>query len=531
MSVRPKKTPAAGGDATSATVAAHSVTEIPSAVWLRVLGFFSGGSVMVVEFTGNRLLAPGFGNSLYTWTALIGVILLALSCGDYLGGWLVDRKPSVALLPILFVLSGLLTGAIPVLAPLLPDFSTMDLIGGPIKVSLALFFLPGLVLASITPVSIRLLSKALADANIGKSAGTVGMASALGSFVGTMATSYVLIPVFGVREILLFLAAMLLVLGVVLAAIWRRQLSGFGSVGTLTVLAATVVWAGTRKPAADGNVMFEHDTFYHRINVSHMPSSDGGEMRLLKLDSTYEGAQKVGSGEIVFEYQQYWRLSEIFTPDVKRALFLGAGAFGMPEQLSARFPQANVDVVEIDPAVIDVGRKYFRLDDYPRVHAHAADARRFLRRAPEKYDFIFGDAYNGVQYVPAHLVTREFFAELAGKLTDRGVFVINVIGSIEGPRSDFIWRVMNSMRPAFPHLQVYAVNNNPYVTQNLLILGTREDPAVAIADFLNGPNRNAVALHTLLNTRVELPASSRNRELFTDNHNPVEYVVARQLRE
>ena len=152
---------------------------------------------MTVEFTGNRLLAPSFGNSLYTWTALIGVILLALSCGDYLGGWLVDRVPRVSLLPVLFSLGGVLTTAIPLLARLLPEQSTMDLIWGPVVISLALFFLPGLVLASITPVSIRLLSKTLADASIGKSAGTVGMASALGSFAGTIATSYVLLPVFG----------------------------------------------------------------------------------------------------------------------------------------------------------------------------------------------------------------------------------------------------------------------------------------------------------------------------------------------
>jgi hypothetical protein len=65
-----------------------------SADLLRVLGFFSGAAVMIVEFSGNRLLAPAFGNSLYTWTGLIGVILVALSCGDYLGGWLVDRRPS-----------------------------------------------------------------------------------------------------------------------------------------------------------------------------------------------------------------------------------------------------------------------------------------------------------------------------------------------------------------------------------------------------------------------------------------------------
>src|SRR6478736_3526165 len=136
----------------NATSHSHTSTE-PLPVWLlRLLGFFSGGSVMIVEFAGNRLLSPGFGNSLYTWTGLIGVILVALSCGDYLGGWLVDRYSHFTLLPLIFGLGGLFTAAVPGLLKLCPPFERLDLVSGPIYVSLALFFLPGLVLATVTPV-------------------------------------------------------------------------------------------------------------------------------------------------------------------------------------------------------------------------------------------------------------------------------------------------------------------------------------------------------------------------------------------
>jgi len=193
-----------------------------SADLLRVLGFFSGAAVMIVEFSGNRLLAPAFGNSLYTWTGLIGVILVALSCGDYLGGWLVDRRPQTGLLPTLFILGGLFTAAIPGVIKLLPDLAQQDLVWGPVWTSVALFFLPGLVLASVTPVSIRLLSQASADSHIGRSAGTVGMAAALGSFAGTLGTSYVLIPHFGVRVILTMLGATLIIIGLILGGLWWR---------------------------------------------------------------------------------------------------------------------------------------------------------------------------------------------------------------------------------------------------------------------------------------------------------------------
>jgi spermidine synthase len=499
--------------------------EIGSPGLLRVLGFFSGGAVMTVEFTGNRLLAPSFGNSLYTWTALIGVILLALSCGDYLGGWLVDRVPRVSLLPVLFSLGGVLTTAIPLLARLLPEQSTMDLIWGPVVISLALFFLPGLVLASITPVSIRLLSKTLADASIGKSAGTVGMASALGSFAGTIATSYVLLPVFGVRQILFILGGMLLALGLMLGILWRRQLSGKAKLVTLTVAGAVLQWEGALPARADPNVLFERDTFYHRISVSTIQYGNAIG-RLLKLDSTEEGAQIVETGDLIFDYQHYWRLAEVFSPHLERALFLGAGAFGMPEKVSGRFPDATVDVVEIDPAVVDVGRRFFRLSEFPKVHAHAVDARRFLSTTPARYDFIFGDAYNGEQYIPAHLVTREFFARVAERLTDRGVYVMNLIGSVNGNRSELFWRIFNSVRYSFPHIQVYASSSDPNAQQNLILVASFADLDAVSAKFQDGDEE----LSRLLENRLYLPPQPPLKEMFTDDSNPVEYIVAQQLR-
>lgn len=495
----------------------------PPVALLRVLSFFSGGAVMMVEFSGNRLLAPSFGNSLYTWTALIGVILLALSCGDFLGGWLVDRVPRLGLLPILFSLGGVLTTAIPLLARMLPDTSTMDLVWGPAIVSLGLFFLPGLVLASITPVSIRLLSKALADASIGKSAGTVGMAAALGSLAGTITTSYVLLPVFGVRQILFMLGGLLLILGLFLGFLWRRQLFRTGNLVSLLVVGAILQATGAIPPRVDPKILFARDTYYHRISVSTMPVHGGETARLLKLDSTYEGAQVIETGELLFDYQHYWRLAEVFCPNLEHALFLGAGAFGMPEKISGRYPQATVDVVEIDPAVVEVGRRFFRLDEFPKVNTHAVDARRFLQATPVHYDFIFGDAYNGVQYIPAHLVTREFFAGVAGRLTDQGVFVMNLISSLKG---ELFWRVLNSLRVSFPHTQVYASNGDPDVQQNLIIVASPADLDQRSQQFRTDDE----ALGRLLATRVDLPEQPLSRKLFTDDCNPVEYVVAQQLR-
>jgi spermidine synthase len=498
---------------------------------LRLLGFFSGAAVMIVEFAGNRLLSPGFGNSLYTWTGLIGVILVALSCGDYFGGWLVDRHPRFSLLPLMFGAAGLLTAAIPGLAKLCPPFDRLDLVTGPIFVSLGLFFLPGLVLATITPVSIRLLSRASYDENIGKSAGTVGMAAALGSFAGTLATSYVLIPKFGTRQIFIVLGIALCTLA---AALWllnfRRSQQTFASMAIAVAGFGTAAFSAKEPPLPE-NILFAKDTFYHRITVQQMRAGTPSEIRALQLDSTMEGAQEIKTGNLVFPYQRYWQLAEVFQPSLKRAAFLGAGAFGMPQKLSRRFPDANVDVVEIDPEVIEVGRRFFRLDEFPNVHAVASDARRYLNTSQESFDFIFGDAYNGVQYVPAHLVTREFFSEIKARLSPSGIFMMNLIGSAQGPKSQLFWRVMNGVSAAFPHTMLCGTQwRNPSEQQNLMIVASGEPLAPRIDAWKKNSRREHAPILELLNTRIDTVVAPEPRELFTDDHNPVEYVVAKQLR-
>ncbi len=504
----------------------------PLPVWLlRLLGFFSGSAVMIVEFAGNRLLSPGFGNSLYTWTGLIGVILVALSFGDYLGGRLVDRHPKFSLLPWMFGLGGLLTAAVPGLLKLFPAFDRLNLVTGPIYVSLGLFFLPGLVLATITPVSIRLLSFARSDEHIGQAAGTVGMAAALGSFAGTLATSYFLIPHFGVRQIFVVLGVALCLLAVLLVLLDARLRRKPAKLLALALAGlGTAAWSSQPPPRDDAEV-FVKDTFYHRIAVLEVGMGTPNAARILKLDSTQEGAQVIATGELMFQYQHYWRLAEVFCPRLESAVFLGAGAFGMPEHLSRRFPEARVKVVEIDPEVIAVGRRFFRLDEFPKVEAIAADARRYLRTSGETFDFIFGDAYNGVQFVPPHLVTREFFGEVRGQLKPDGVFVMNLIASAQGKDSELFWRVMNGVSAAFPHTLLCGVNSNdPSHNQNLIIVASAAPLEPRIAEWRRTQQVSRPDLARLLGSRIDTVISPDPSAIFTDDHNPVEYIVARQLR-
>jgi spermidine synthase len=211
-------------------------------------------------------------------------------------------------------------------------------------------------------------------------------------------------------------------------------------------------------------------------------------------------------------------------------VFIGAGAFGMPEKLSQRFPQAAVDVVEIDPEVVEVGRRFFRLDEFPRVRAHATDGRMFLQAADAHYDLIFGDAYNGMQYIPAHLVTAEFFSLVRQRLNPEGVYVMNLIGAIDGDGSELFWRVHNSLRVSFQEIVVFGTAwHSPAASQNLIIVASNAplQPRIDAWSAAAGARDRATA--RLLGTRVKLPTDAQSDDLFTDNHNPVEFIVARQL--
>ena len=137
---------------------------------------------------------------------------------------------------------------------------------------------------------------------------------------------------------------------------------------------------------------------------------------------------------------------------MKHAAFLGAGAFGMPESLIRSYPEAKVDVVEIDPQVVEVGRLFFKTNDYPQLNIIINDARRYLLLTEKRYDLIFGDVYNGLRYVPAHLLSKEFFLLIKSRLEDRGVFMMNLIGTIHGNNSSIFNATLKTINSVFEYV-------------------------------------------------------------------------------
>ena len=492
---------------------------------LGAICFLAGAAVMVIEISAFRLLAPLFGNTAYTWTALIGVILIAFSVGGFLGGWLADRKLALDLIGWLLGGAAVLTFFIPALSEVFGEnLSNKGLIAGPILISILLFATPGVLLGAISPASVRFYSLVSKDAQVGAAAGTISMLGSLGSFVGTFLSGFYLLSNFGVKAIFLGTASILLILSAIAFFLakntWRQQLP-------IWMSGLFAAWFGATaqdKPA--DNVVWRHDSFYHRIEVS-----ENGEgvfkQRFLHLDSTVEGGIKVEDGGLVLDYQRYWRLPMLKDGfQVKRALFLGAGAFGMPCEVSREFPDAVVDVVEIDPMVIDVGRRFFNLDKHPKVHAHAADGRTFVRTTNEKYDLIFGDAYNGVRAIPPHLASREFFQLVQSRLAPGGVFLMNVITSVDGKKAELLGGMLATLRDVFPHVEAFAVAGGGEHAQNVILMASAEDWKTYFTErtYVAGSLQQQFV-------RTYRPANRlpTGGTVFTDDLNPVDAVIARAL--
>jgi spermidine synthase len=353
------------------------------------------------------------------------------------------------------------------------------------------------------------------------------MLGSLGSFVGTFLSGFFLLSTFGVRSIFFGTATLLLLLAIAAFLLAKNSLKQQAPVILSGLFACSMSWM--TKPAPKPDVIFEHESFYHHIEVSERAEGKL-KRRVLQLDSTMEGGMDANTGDLILPYQEYWKLALLREPaKVGSALFIGAGAFGMPENVSRDFPDAAVDVVEIDPQVIEVGRKFFKLDEHPRVKAHAGDARRFLLQSEgKKWDLIFGDAYNGIRQIPPHLATQEFFQQIADHLEPKGVFVMNVISAISGPKAELTAGMLATVRKVFPYVEIFGVGYRHEEPQNVILMCSRENLKPLIEE------RYATAgswQERLIRTRIPAGTVPRYEIVFTDDHNPVDAIIARGLLE
>lgn len=486
---------------------------------LELLVFVVGMATLGSEIAAARLMAPFFGASTIIWANTIAIVLVALSVGYWIGGRIADRHPQMRGLCGLVLVAALLLGLVPLIAdPFLTisvkafdHFSVGAFLGSLIGV-LVLVALPVLMLGAVSPWALRL--KVATVEQSGSTAGRMFAISTVGSLVGTFLAALLLIPAVGTQRTFLTFALLL-----ALVAVW-----GIGvrwSAVPVALLALFLIPVGNVKAANGGKVIYETETEYQYARVVEFP----GKERHLELNeghaihSLYHPKTVLTDG--------YWDgyLTAPFTVGAtspKRIAILGNGAGTVARAYASYFPKTEIDAVELDAKLLEIGRRYFGLEERPQLHLHAQDARPFLRKTKEKYDAIFVDAYRQ-PYIPFYLTTKEFFATAREHLRPGGVVVVNV-GHPES--SAELEQVLTStIRSELPY-----VVRDPFSPTNSLVIASDKAPS----------NRHlwqmAQSLHPDLNKLARLQAvrlrpGLEGGKVYTDDHAPVEWLIDKSIVE
>jgi spermidine synthase len=472
-----------------------------------------------VEIAAARLLAPYFGASTIVWANTIGVVLVALSAGYWFGGRFADRHPSLRGLCLLVLGASLLIAVVPFAARPFLDFSvdafetaSIGTFAGSLLGVLALVAVPVALLGAAAPWAVRLAVGEREHA--GEVVGRLYATSTAGSLAGTMASALVLIPQLGTQRTFIAFA-----LGLALVASL-----GLGWRGVL--VPAALAWAlvaipvGTIKAAGEGTVLYEAETVHQYARV--VEREDGSRALELNEGQAVHSLYRPGT----YLTGDYWD-GHLVLPAAagngppRRIAILGNAGGTVARAFGHYFPGTEVDAVEIDAELTELGRRFLDLRN-PQMTVYAEDARPWLRAAEGGYDTIMVDAYRQ-PYIPFYLTTREFFELARERLAPGGLAIVNV-GHPEG--AEELERVLGrTMAAAFRRVLRYPIEP----TNTLLVAGEGGFSAArlrASADRLPAELR-PLALEAAGGLAPRLPGG----EVYTDDRAPVEWLVDESLLE
>jgi spermidine synthase len=484
--------------------------------YLTAVVFVVGSASLGAEIAAARLMAPYFGASTIVWANTIGVVLVALSVGYWIGGRMADRHPDPRRLCLLVLAAAALIAVVPFAAR--PFFSVsvdaLDQISagaflGSLLGVLVLVAVPVMLLGACTPFALRLAVPDVEHA--GTVAGRLYAVSTAGSLFGTMLAALVLIPLIGTqRTFLTFALALALVAAAGLG--WRYFALPLALAGVIAIPVGTV------KAAPGEKILYEGETTQQYVRV--VEEEDGSRLLELNEGQATHSFYRPGA----YLTSQYWDSILVLpflsrTTPPRRIAILGNAAGTTARQYGHFYPRTAVDAVEIDPKLAELGRRYFDMRN-PKMHVYNEDARPWLERSAGDYDEIVVDAYRQ-PYIPFYLATREFFELVRDRLAPGGQVIVNV-GHPDG--NDDLEKVLGrTMAEVFP-----TVLRDPVQSDNvLLIAGQAPTGAARLREAIPrlNPELRSIARLDAFRIAPRLPGGS----VYTDDKAPVEWLIDRSI--
>ncbi len=510
-----------------------------SRVQLLITVFVGGLVSLALELAAARLLAPAFGTTELVWSAIIGLILLYFSAGYALGGRWADRAPHPVALYTILVAAGAGIACIPLAArPLLSAAArgmrllNLGMIIGPFVLVLLLFAAPITLLACVSPFAIRLTVKEVAKS--GGAAGQIAGISTLGSFIGAFLPNLVLIPNLGTRRTFLLLALLALATG--LWGLWYARRRRFWRLSWTLLLVGGLFALSPDAVKPQPGLIHEEESTYNLIQVL----ADASGRRYLLLNEG-QGVHSVYTPPEAYRREgaelalltggpwDYYLIAPYFNPpphgpsQIRDLLVLGLAAGTTPAQFTEVYGPLPMDGVEIDPAIVEVGRRYFGMT-MPNLRVHYADGRAYLAQTDRRYSVVAIDAYQ-LPYIPWHLATVEFFTAVHDSLRDDGVVAINVghIPGLDGSPAD--WRLVDTiaatMGQAFASVHVIEIPGSFNTLVVATVQPTEPENLAANLPALEDPRLRLLARRAQEQLRQPEPAT----RIFTDDRAPVEQLT------
>ncbi len=490
---------------------------------LEIVLFIVDAIYMILELIASRLLSPYFGNSNLVWTSIIGIILLSNSIGNFIGGKIADKDCSRKNLKLILKVAGIVVFIIPFIQEFILTGTSLMISSikvGAILSAILLFFIPSMLFGFFSPIIIKLKMNDLE--NVGTTSGRIYAIATLGSLTGTFFGGFVLLPAIGSNQLLFILSAILFLLILLIGETNIKKDLIFVIIAVTLSCASFYIFnylnnfQGIQVLNKSYSAMVSYDTQYGRVCIYN--TNDGeNSYRTLLVGKGHESATFIDEkkcNDLVYEYTKYYDLMFESSKDIKNTLMIGGAGYSYPKYYISNYLDKSIDVVEIDEDITEIAKKYFYLDklieDYDldnnqRLGLIAEDGRTYLNKNDKKYDAILNDAFAGE--TPAQtLTTIEAAQKIHNSLTENGLYLSNIISSIDGKNSNFIKAEVNTLKQVFKNVYVVPCrdNNNFELVQNNMVIATDDT--------------------LFLENTVELNIPS-DTIILTDNYCPVDSLI------
>jgi spermidine synthase len=484
--------------------------------------FVTGGATLALELLASRVMTPYFGVSLYIWTGILSITLVALALGYWAGGRAAailaadnrsERLYSMFLLmPALSALS--LVGACLMYPHVFPLLADSDLVAGSFIACVVLLGVPLVTTSAMNPLLIAIrVRQAAARVHADAGAGRVFFVSTVGSVAGVVATAFGLIPRFSNFVSLLIVALCLSLLPMlVLLPAAQRPAGRRGLLATTAVAivaAAALLWQAdaylgrmwpVKYSGLDWTIEARESSLFGTVKILRSSPIDerGRFVRVYFQDGLMQNRMLSDGESLSFYTYALEALALSHRPDMRTALVLGLGAGVVPSRLSER--GVEVTAIEIDPASFTISRRFFGLDR-TQVNAIQEDARTYLRTCNGGYEAIVVDLFHG-DGTPDYLITRNFFADLRACLAPRGVVVFNTFADLDLPIG--YAHFLATLRAEFPYVTLYRENDPGARHINSYVVASVAVPAPIPIELRNIPGRYGEQLAALLRSPRQL---------------------------